>query len=199
MNITIESMRPEEIPVLSTVMGKAYVTSPLNIAVLGSSLRRNEGMMNVMLKRFPGQAFVAKDDGQILGGMGMVEWPDCQLSPSKMLQMLPILPTLIKILGWRITRMFKWMPAWAKVDPKQPHWHFGPFGVLPERQRQGIGSQLLTYFYEHVDRLGMAAYLETDKSENVRLYQRFNFEVTSELPVLGVPNWFMWRSPQPKA
>ncbi len=90
------------------------------------------------------------------------------------------------------------MPVWAKLDPKQPHWHFGPFGVLQERQRQGIGSQLLTYFCEHVDRLGAAAYLETDKPGNVRLYQRFGFEVTSEAPVLGVPNWFMWRSPQPK-
>ncbi len=90
------------------------------------------------------------------------------------------------------------MPAWAKLDPKQPHWHFGPFAVLPERQGQGIGSQLLTYFCEHVDRLGAAAYLETDKPENVRLYQRFGFEVTSEKPVLGVPNWFMWRSPRPK-
>lgn len=118
MSVTIESLRPEEIPVLAAVMGKAYVTSPMNIAVLGPSLRRNEGMMNVMLKRFSGQVFVAKDDGQILGGMGMVEWPDCQLSPSRMLQMLPILPALIKILGWRITRMFKWMPCLGKGGPK---------------------------------------------------------------------------------
>ncbi len=70
--------------------------------------------------------------------------------------------------------------------------------MLPERQGQGLGRQLLTYFCEHVDRLGMAAYLETDKPENVRLYQRFNFEVTSEALVLGVPNWFMWRSPGDK-
>ncbi len=193
MNITIEPLRPEEIPVLSTVMGKAYVTSPLPIAVLGPNLYRAEVMMKVMIERFPGQTFVAKDDGQIVGGMGMVEWPNCQLPP---LKMLPVLPTMLKILGWRITKVFKWIPAWAKLDPKQPHWHFGPFGVLPERQGQGIGSQLLTYFCEHVDRLGMAAYLETDKPENVRLYQRFNFEVTSEAPTLGVPNWFMWRSPR---
>ncbi len=180
---------------LSTVLGKAYVTSPLPVVVLGPNLRRSEGFMRVALERLPGQAFVAKDDGQIVGGMKMVEWPDCQLPPSKM---LPMLPAMLKILGWRITKVLKWMPAWAKLDPKQPHWHFGPFGVLPERQGQGIGSQLLTYFCEHVDRLGMAAYLETDKPENVRLYQRFNFEITSEAPVLGVPNWFMWRSPQPK-
>ncbi len=195
MNITIEPLRPEEIPALAAVMGKAYVTSPLAIAALGPNLGRNEGIMNIILKRFSGQAFVAKDDGQIVGGMKMVEWPNCQLPP---LKMLPLLPSMLKVLGGSIINVFKWLPAWAKLDPKQPHWHFGPFSVLPERQRQGIGSKLLTYFCERVDRLGAAAYLETDKPENVRLYQRFGFEVTSEAPVLGVPNWFMWRSPQPK-
>ncbi len=195
MKITIEPMRPEEIPVLSTVMGKAYVTSPINIAAFGPNFRRNEGFMRIALERLPGQAFVAKGDGQIVGGMKMIEWPNCQLAPPKM---LPMLPTMLKILGWRITKVFKWLPAWAKLDPRQPHWHFGPFGVLPERQGQGIGSQLLTYFCERVDRLGAAAYLETDKPENVRLYQRFGFKVSSEALVLGVPNWFMWRSPQPK-
>ncbi|MEE8194687.1 MAG: GNAT family N-acetyltransferase [Dehalococcoidales bacterium] len=152
--------------------------------------------MRVALERLPGQTFVAKDDGQIVGGMKMVEWPDCQLPP---LKMLPMVPPMLKVLGTSIIKVFKWMPAWAKLDPKEPHWHFGPFTVLPQRQGQGIGSQLLTYFCKHVDRLGAAAYLETDKPENVPLYQRFSFEVTSEAPVLGVPNWFMWRSPRPKS
>lgn len=194
MNITIEPLRPEEIPALSTIMGKAYVTNPMNIAVLGPNSGRNEAMFKVLLERFPGQAFAAKEDGRIVGGMKMVEWPDCQMPPSKM---LPILPTMSKILGWRITKVLQWMPAWGKVDPKQPHWHFGPIGVLPERQGQGIGSQLLTYFCQQVDRLGMAAYLETDRPENLPLYQKFDFKVTSEATVLGVPNWFMWRDSTP--
>jgi ribosomal protein S18 acetylase RimI-like enzyme len=37
------------------------------------------------------------------------------------------------------------------------------------------------------------AYLETDKPENVRFYERFGFEVVGEEEVLGVPNWFMLR------
>ena len=38
-----------------------------------------------------------------------------------------------------------------------------------------------------------AAYLETDKAENVTFYQRFGFRVTAQEDVLGVPNWFMLR------
>lgn len=195
MNITIEFMRPEEIPAVSALMGKAYATNPMNVTVLGSNVHRTEGFMRVALERLPGQTFVAKDDGQIVGAMRMVEWPNCQLPP---LKMLPLLPSMLKVLGGSMINVFKWTSVWSKLDPKQPHWHFGPFSVLPERQQQGIGSQLLTYFCDHVDRLGAASYLETDKPGNVRLYQHFGFEVTSEAPVLGVPNWFMWRSPQPK-
>ncbi len=196
MSITIEPMRPEEIPAVSALMAKAYYTTPLPIAVLGTNLRIYEEFMRFNLERLPGQTFVAKDDGQIVGGMKMVEWPDCQLPPEKM---QPMLPQMKKILKGRFFKVMEWMPAWAKLDPKQPHWHFGPFTVLPERQGQGIGSQLLTYFCERVDEQGAAAYLETDQAENVRLYKRFGFKVTSEAQVIGVPNWFMWRSPQSKA
>jgi hypothetical protein len=42
---------------------------------------------------------------------------------------------------------------------------------------------------------GIAAYLETDKARNVGLYQRFGFEVVGEQAVLGMPNWFMRRTP----
>jgi hypothetical protein len=37
------------------------------------------------------------------------------------------------------------------------------------------------------------AYLETDKPENVRFYERFGFEVVREEVVLGVPNSYMLR------
>lgn len=60
-------------------------------------------------------------------------------------------------------------------------------------QRRGIGSQLLEQFCRHVDQTGQAAYLETDKSENVRLYERFGFSVTKEVRLLGARTWFMWR------
>jgi hypothetical protein len=39
------------------------------------------------------------------------------------------------------------------------------------------------------------AYLETDRPENVRLYEKFGFVTTSEALVLGTPNWFMQRRP----
>jgi hypothetical protein len=52
---------------------------------------------------------------------------------------------------------------------------------------------MLTAFCAHMDAYGACSYLETDRRENVRFYQRFHFEVVGETEALGVPNWFMLR------
>ena len=51
------------------------------------------------------------------------------------------------------------------------------------------------YYCNHVDRLGMAAYHEADKPENVKFYERFGFKVIGEELIMNFPNWYMWRSP----
>jgi GNAT superfamily N-acetyltransferase len=89
----------------------------------------------------------------------------------------------------------RWVAAWSMRDPSEPHVHLGPIGVQPALQGHGIGSQMLAVYCEQLDLDGDAGYLETDKPENVRLYERFGFEVRCEAYVLGVPNWFMWRKP----
>lgn len=82
---------------------------------------------------------------------------------------------------------------WAKHDPKAPHFHFGPLAVLPSMQGNGIGSALLDRFCREIDTQKAVAYLETDKEENIHLYEKFGFRVTEEDKLFGVKNWFMWR------
>jgi hypothetical protein len=47
-----------------------------------------------------------------------------------------------------------------------------------------------------LDARGEAGYLETDKRENVRFYERHGYAVVAQADVIGVPNWFMIRQPQ---
>ena len=49
-------------------------------------------------------------------------------------------------------------------------------------------------YCEALDRSGKAGYLETDRPENVAFYRRFGFDVTGEVPVLGVRSYFMRRA-----
>ena len=149
-----------------------------------------EAVFRIQFRHVPGETFLAKDDGQIVGVMRIIEWPDCQMS---IMQNLRLLPAMIRALKGTFVRAARFSSVWAKHDPKEHHWHLDPIGVLPARQGEGIGSMLLEYFCKRVDMVGAAAYLETGKPENVRLYERFGFSVTGTAPVLGVPTWLMWR------
>jgi GNAT superfamily N-acetyltransferase len=117
----------------------------------------------------------------------------------KPIEGLRLLPSMLIALGGATLRGLKGRSAWAKYDPKEPHWHLDPLAVAPEMQGQGIGSQLLKYFCDQVDETGRAAYLETDRAENVRLYERFGWSVREEASTLGVHVWFMWRTAREKA
>ncbi len=52
---------------------------------------------------------------------------------------------------------------------------------------------MMQVFCAQMDAAREDAYLETDKPENVRFYERFGFEVVGEQEVLGVTNYFMLR------
>jgi ribosomal protein S18 acetylase RimI-like enzyme len=62
-------------------------------------------------------------------------------------------------------------------------------------QGLGIGSAMLAVHVEDLDAQRLNGWLETDKDANVRLYERFGYEVVEQADVLGVPNWFMRRTP----
>jgi GNAT superfamily N-acetyltransferase len=93
-------------------------------------------------------------------------------------------------------RIAEWLTAWGTRDPEETHWHLGPLAADLPVQRQGIGTVLMDQFCSTVDEAGDAAYLETDKAENVGYYERFGFETVDETDVIGVRNWFMRRSPR---
>jgi predicted N-acetyltransferase YhbS len=92
-------------------------------------------------------------------------------------------------------RMLRFISVWQKHDPNDRHWHLGPVAVEPGLQGMGVGSQMMERFCARMDDEGEMAFLETDKPENVRFYQRSGFETVAEEDVLGNPNWFMRREP----
>jgi GNAT superfamily N-acetyltransferase len=63
-------------------------------------------------------------------------------------------------------------------------------------QGKGVGTAMLARVCEHLDRYRTLAYLETDKRENLRFYEKFGFVVVAQAQVLGAPNWFMSRAPR---
>jgi ribosomal protein S18 acetylase RimI-like enzyme len=200
--ITIDFIRPSEAKEASTVLGRAFITSSPNCIAVWRSHSEEEIIKQgaifrlLKLERPKSTVIVAKIDAKIVGALNMVEWPHCQLSPLVTLKILPRMFLILKGAAFRgvMGRAKKMQSVWAENDPKKPHWHLGPIGVLPEMQRKGVGSQMLSSACESIDQKLGAAYLETDRTENLAFYERFGFSTIAEAEILGAPNWFMWRS-----
>ncbi len=191
--ISITPIEKMEIGQAAELCAEAFISTPFTSTVMGGQSKNNlEKLtigMKMMLKR-PGEVFVAKEGDQLVGVLRMVKWPDCQKSTPK-----GIAAFFGKIFaGQGFKNMLHFRKIWASHDPKEPHWHIDPLCVLPTKQGQGIGSQLMAFFCEKIDKDKMLAYLETDQKQNERLYERFGFKTVESENIFGIKNYFMWRT-----
>lgn len=80
------------------------------------------------------------------------------------------------------------------------HHHLALLAVLPDRQGQGIGTELLRAHHADLDRDGMCAYLEASGPDTRRIYLRHGYLLRPNAPIRlpgGPDMWPMWRQPQP--
>jgi ribosomal protein S18 acetylase RimI-like enzyme len=195
--IEVRDLHPEEVDEAAAVLGRGMRDNPLNVAAFGDDPKRRvrvhaRGMRNMFRVSSTQQPLCAIRDGTLVGVTGVAPVGTCQPSATERLRLLPRFVALGPRTAGQVGR---WTSAWAKRDPDEPHVHLGPFAVDAHLQRQGIGSLIMQEHCRRLDAAGEVGYLETDKPENVRFYERFGFEVIGEEHVIGVPNWFMRRPP----
>ena len=203
-SLLLRLLRSNELEEAAQLVGRGMCDNPSNMAVfrIPDGERRSIAMGRFFVPVLRGvyqRGFVlgAIRSNRLVGICGMARPGFCQ---PDMIETIRVLPAAV--IGNPATtplRILNWVGAWARRDPSEPHWHLGPVAVEPFLQGQGIGSAMLNAFCTVVDGTGAHAYLETDKRENVRLYQRFGFIVVESADVLGVPNWFMSRLSRAKA
>jgi GNAT superfamily N-acetyltransferase len=128
-------------------------------------------------------------------GLGAAMW----LPPGVELNIRPSLAMLWDA-WWRfgiksILRFFHYMSTLEKHHPKDKHYYLFAIGVRSASRRQGISSVLLEHVLQKCDRLKVRAYLETSETLNLPFYQRYGFEVRSEIALHhnGPPLWLMYR------
>ena len=195
--LEIGALDASEVGEAVEVTARGMRDNPLHVAVYGEDpelrlrkLRRMFGAAAEVLNLRQHLLVARAPDGAIVGVCGTMPPGGCQPSIGQQLRLMPQLLAN----GPRATlRTARWLGAWAKQDPKTRHCHLGPVAVDTHLQGMGIGSRLMKAHCAQVDAAGEDAYLETDKPENVRFYERFGFEVIGEQEILGIPNWFMLR------
>lgn len=84
--------------------------------------------------------------------------------------------------------------------PDGPHHHLAFLAVRPDSQGAGLGSRLLDYHHETLDRDGIPAFLEASSTGARDLYLRKGYELRGD-PYTAGPDtephfWPMWREPR---
>lgn len=198
-SVEVRDLRRPEIPAAVAVLARGMRDNPLHVAAYGADPDRRErvhaklvaGLFRVFTAQQP---LCAIENGTIVAATGVAPIGTCQPSPAQRLRLAPV---LIGIGPRTAIPVGRWMAAWAERDPDEDHVHLGPLAVDRDRQRAGIGSQVMAEHCRRLDAARDVGYLETDKPENVRFYESFGFDVIDEAPVIGVPNWFMRRPSSP--
>lgn len=195
---SIRELRRDELGDAAGLIGRSMCDNPSDVQVFripdapGRSLALHRFFVPVLAGLYErGLVLGAFRDQVLVGVCGMARPGFCQ---PRALEKIRILPAAI--LGnppGTPARILRWVGDWARHDPAEPHWHLGPVAVESWLQGYGIGSVMLRSFCAVMDACRAISYLETDKPENVRLYQRFGFRVIESAEVLGVRNWFMSR------
>jgi ribosomal protein S18 acetylase RimI-like enzyme len=197
-DIEIGPLTPLGVKAAIGVLARGMRDNPNHVAAFGEdpSLRllRLGRFLESLQTIAPWEVLAARDDeGTIVGVLALTKPSRCGL-PS--VREAPALSRHSDDNPEMTLRIAEWLKAWNEVHPRERHWHFGPMAVEASLQGRGIGSELLRVFCAQLDAGREDAYLETDRVQNVRFYERFGFEVVGERTVLGARNWFMIRRPR---
>ena len=197
-DVEIRPMTTRDMDAVCEVIGLAFAENPSTLANVRGDRDRARKITHdaVRIAKFGrpwSHALVAVQAGGIVAALNAAEWPHCQLST---VEKIKTAPSMIRIMGSALPRVFTMMSKREAADPHEPHWHIGPLGVRPELQGRGIGKALLDSFLAEIDENQVAAFLETDVDRNVILYEKVGFSVTSRQEIVGVDTRFMWREPR---
>ena len=181
----------------SIVLSFAMVSNPIHVAVLrGQGEADRKRLLGMFLEKFnerPGIVIVAKQEGTIVG---VLRSYDCHGEPASQEKETVENEVHEAALTDTDSRMGHWLRIEDEHDPLETHRHLGPVGVLPQFQGHGIGRMMMERFCAEVDANGEPAYLETDKPESVKFYEKFRFRLIGETEIFDVRYYFMWRPEQ---
>jgi ribosomal protein S18 acetylase RimI-like enzyme len=197
VSIEIARASRERLPVLASVLGRAFVTEPMMRWPLGASETDDARLIEAFTYFLDAliELGVVWEAGDGLGAAIWVPpdrldaWSDAQRRDAR-------------VYGVTEDGGRRWDLFWEWVEekiPEEPLWHLDSVAVAPELQGRGIGSALIEFALNDARAARQGAFLETGTARNVPLYERFGFRVIEdeEAPGGGPRIWFMEWNPEP--
>jgi len=188
-----------DIPAMAAVLARAFARDPYFSWLAGDAPERNLRMRmgwTAILRR---ASAGLRETWTTADVAGVAVWLPPGRDASSFLDSVRLVPALARLTGWRRLREVaaanEMLEKRRRTHVPAPHWYLSALGVDPERQREGIGSSLLSLVLGRADAEGVPAYLEAATARNVLLYERHGFVVVEELilPRTDVRGWLMLR------
>jgi len=203
MTINARPAEKADISELSQVLGRAFYDDPVSIWIMPDDRTRAAHMRKYFATvtrhhHLAGGGVDVASDG-FIGAAAL--WDPPGRWKNSLREQLMMAPSFILGFGFRLMmgrKLGELLERMKQHHPEEPHWYLAVIGSDPSVRGKGYGQALMRSRLARVDAEHAPAYLESSKPENVPYYQRFGFEVTSEivLPDGGPTLWPMWRAPR---
>jgi ribosomal protein S18 acetylase RimI-like enzyme len=187
---------PADLPALSRVMAGAFYDDPSNRAFYFRERTRRRRLERFFaeLSLPPALAHGAVFTTSDLAGGAI--WLPSEAMHMGLIEQARLMVAVARISGAESSRVLRTLAVLDRVHPDEPHWFLPQIGVAPERQGRGLGSALLRPMLDHLDAIGMPAYLESTSARGRPLYERHGFEAYDVVTLPGGADFtLMWREP----
>jgi GNAT superfamily N-acetyltransferase len=194
--MAVRPVREQDVDPLAIALTRAFQDDPVTCWVYAGEPRRSKWSQRFFawqLRRLlPQDVSWTTADGR--GGAALWALPGRWRETGR--ETLGLLRLTLPGVLPRLPRVLRGLGQVELRHPAERHLYLAVLGVEPDRQGQGIGSQLIRPGLDVCDRERLPAYLETGKEANLAFYARHGFRVLDELHLpKGPPIWFLWREP----
>jgi GNAT superfamily N-acetyltransferase len=185
---------PADLDRLSGTLAQAFHDDPVLRWVIPDSTHRRARLPALFAAEAEaylrlGETFVAGD------GAGAALWAPAGTQAVTEDQLEAYGARIAAILREDADRAVQVQTLMEQHHPSHPCYHLQWLGVVPEHQRRGLGSRLLTPVLEQCDATGTPAYLEATSRRNAGLYARHGFEVRAIIEAPDYPEIILMRRP----
>lgn len=194
MTVEISSARPDRVPLLAAMLGRAFADDPMIRWPFPAgddeeAERRTTEMFRVIDERFA-EAGWLWEAGDVAGVALWIPPGGDAFYVQVERDTRDAIDALTDDGGARYRAFWDWI---EEHFPHEPHWYLDHLAVAPEHRAKGFGRALIELGLGFARRDGVPAFLETARPANVRYYERLGFAVVVEeaAPGGGPPLWFM--------
>jgi GNAT superfamily N-acetyltransferase len=194
--IAVRRATPADLPALAPVMADAFYDDPSHRAFFdrpGTRRRRLERFfaeLSIPSALADGAVFMTTD---VTGG---AIWLPSGAMEMGRLEQARLTVAIARISRGETARVLRTLAALDHVHPSEPHWFLPQIGVAPAHQGKGIGAALMQPMLDHLDEIGMPAYLEATSARSRPFYERHGFEAYDVVALPGGAEFtLMWREP----